>query len=732
MYRQERLTESRLKVKVIRLFGRHDDTVEHLTNVGFVTLKFHDSISKKTIITASTNVSLDGNWNQKLDLKIPISEIMTKQHVISVFYNDTPLSEHITLFDPLDDRFMRRGLVKVQIAGPPSSEQVALLDKQVISRVQSGTWPTVDWLDQLTFDKIADIQLEEAMTRGQLFLVLEVMPNLEGRVLIRDDLVDLANIKHSIDPLDMPAITPHHLPTPPPHLIIRPSPRSAPLLHRLQRLGLATMQLPPFAPSMLWKYRKWITQVNDNPRLLLLFIRSVDWLDREELEMAKELVVGFKTDQRFALCVSLMAMMLHHDKRVFDDSLCDLLKRSNGYCDDLMVYVMCMFVKNITIEQCPLLVKYIRTILGQATKESLYAAMAVYWLLEREDWIENDSWREMMGKQRMLIDNLQSLIDTVRADQDSGRGQKRDRLMSMLKDPPDHCPPLLVPFLSVALPTEPHVIISGVIPDHTSVYKSTQMPVKMAFLSDPDCQSHSVIIKTGEKVDGDLMVMQVIRVIDRLWQDYGLNLHIQTYSILPTPHQHGGWLQFVPSSSLSAILRDNHNSLLPYLNTAPEGADQRYIRSCAGYCLITFVLGVGDRHLENLLLTTDGRLFHVDYAFMFGADPKPFPPPMKLCKEMVQAMGQGVGSKEFIGFKELCLQAYQIVRLHGGLLLDLLSLHSDLVGETELAFVKDRLALEKSDVVALTDMSKLIDESVNAMFPQVMETLHKWAQYWRA
>lgn len=46
-----------------------------------------------------------------------------------------------------------------------------------------------------------------------------------------------------------------------------------------------------------------------------------------------------------------------------------------------------------------------------------------------------------------------------------------------------------------------------------------------------------------------------------------------------------------------------------------------------------------NRHLDNLLLTKDGRLFHIDFGFILGRDPKPFPPPMKLCKEMVEAMG---------------------------------------------------------------------------------------------
>jgi phosphatidylinositol 3-kinase len=55
--------------------------------------------------------------------------------------------------------------------------------------------------------------------------------------------------------------------------------------------------------------------------------------------------------------------------------------------------------------------------------------------------------------------------------------------------------------------------------------------------------------------------------------------------------------------------------------------------------VITYLLGVGDRHMENLMLTKDGHLFHIDFGWLFGRDPKPFPPPIKFCKEMVLAMG---------------------------------------------------------------------------------------------
>ena len=34
-----------------------------------------------------------------------------------------------------------------------------------------------------------------------------------------------------------------------------------------------------------------------------------------------------------------------------------------------------------------------------------------------------------------------------------------------------------------------------------------------------------------------------------------------------------------------------------------------------------------------------GHLFHVDFEYILGNDPKPFAPPMKLCEQMVVAMG---------------------------------------------------------------------------------------------
>jgi len=84
-----------------------------------------------------------------------------------------------------------------------------------------------------------------------------------------------------------------------------------------------------------------------------------------------------------------------------------------------------------------------------------------------------------------------------------------------------------------------------------------------------------------------------------------------------------GLLEFVEKSiPVSQILSSNNNSILEFFkNVAPqEGARhsvkpdvlQTYMRSCAGYCVLTYLLGVGDRHLDNILIQPSGHFFHID------------------------------------------------------------------------------------------------------------------------
>ena len=42
------------------------------------------------------------------------------------------------------------------------------------------------------------------------------------------------------------------------------------------------------------------------------------------------------------------------------------------------------------------------------------------------------------------------------------------------------------------------------------------------------------------------------------------------------------------------------------------------IASTVGSYIATYVMGVGDRHFDNILVRDDGTLFHIDFGYILG------------------------------------------------------------------------------------------------------------------
>ena len=59
----------------------------------------------------------------------------------------------------------------------------------------------------------------------------------------------------------------------------------------------------------------------------------------------------------------------------------------------------------------------------------------------------------------------------------------------------------------------------------------------------------------------------------------------------------------VDSSQLHKWIRDQNPSGPLY-----EAAVDTFTRSCAGYCVATFVLGIGDRHPDNIMVNNRGQV----------------------------------------------------------------------------------------------------------------------------
>jgi phosphatidylinositol 3-kinase len=110
---------------------------------------------------------------------------------------------------------------------------------------------------------------------------------------------------------------------------------------------------------------------------------------------------------------------------------------------------------------------------------------------------------------------------------------------------------------------------------------------------------------------------------------------------------------------------------------------------------------------------------------------------MKLCREMVEAMG-GQSSPTYQSFKDLCFVTFINLRKNANLILNLFALMvdasiTDIALEPDKAVLKvqEKFRLDLNDEEAIVYFHGLITESVESLFPQILEKLHQVSQYWR-
>lgn len=117
----------------------------------------------------------------------------------------------------------------------------------------------------------------------------------------------------------------------------------------------------------------------------------------------------------------------------------------------------------------------------------------------------------------------------------------------------------------------------------------------------------SIMVKNGDDVRQDQMVIQIIRLMDKLMKDMNLDLCLSPYAVLAISSSQG-MLEMVQNSkalsgvkSIRQFLKENHPDSSCDLGVKKEVMDT-YVKSCAGYAVITYLLGIGDRHLDNVMI----------------------------------------------------------------------------------------------------------------------------------
>ena len=377
---------------------------------------------------------------------------------------------------------------------------------------------------------------------------------------------------------------------------------------------------------------------------------------------------------------------------------------------------------------------------------------------------------EMLSAQDDLFSKIQKYHNAARAER-GRKEQKEEYLQTQLKEI------VWNKGTVIRMPLEPSLKLTGFVIGSTKIFKSALYPAVIEFKAEEVIDeatsdatldkktlakrpkvsrvaslfgreasktSYKVMFKSGDDLRQDQLIMQMFILMDRLLKKVNLDLKLTPYRILAKSTS-DGLMEFVldsqpvsqvvanyESPQILSFLRQHNPDQSAEFGVAPEALNT-YVKSVAGYCVLTYLLAIGDRHLDNLMLKTKGHLFHIDFGCIFGRDPKPYPPPFKLTKEMVEGMG-GVSSEHYAKFKTYCCQAYNWLRRSAPLILNLLNLMVDAgIDElssdpvTTLAKIQEKFRLDLTDEQAEQFFLGLINDSVTSLFPVLMEYIHKVA-----
>uniref|UniRef100_A0A3Q2QGT0 Phosphatidylinositol-4,5-bisphosphate 3-kinase, catalytic subunit delta n=1 Tax=Fundulus heteroclitus TaxID=8078 RepID=A0A3Q2QGT0_FUNHE len=248
-----------------------------------------------------------------------------------------------------------------------------------------------------------------------------------------------------------------------------------------------------------------------------------------------------------------------------------------------------------------------------------------------------------------------------------------------------------------------------------------------------------IIFKNGDDLRQDMLTLQMIRLMENLWKKEGLDLRMIPYCCLSTGNKMGLIEVVKNADTIANIQRNSSNSaataafnkdaLLNWLKSKNPGdkldqAIEEFTLSCAGYCVATYVLGIGDRHNDNIMIRETGQLFHIDFGHFLGNFKRKLGinrerVPFILTYDFVHVIQQGKtnNSEKFERFREYCEHAYKILCRNGSLFVNLFAMMKaaglpELTSSKDIQYLKDSLALGKPEDEALKNFKVKFNEAL--------------------
>merc|ERR1712176_154708 len=262
--------------------------------------------------------------------------------------------------------------------------------------------------------------------------------------------------------------------------------------------------------------------------------------------------------------------------------------------------------------------------------------------------------------------------------------------------------------------------------------------------------------KCGDDLRQDILTLQLISIMDASWLSSQIDLNMRTYQVIGTGYQVGMLELMLNSRTINDIGLRNKSHLKYISAVTPVNQHlnfhmkkENYARSVAGFSVATWVLGIGDRHPDNIMLHQNGTLFHIDFGHFLGnfkekdigglgvvkwkreRTPFVFTNAMKYCIEAKSKGNQK--KKDYTQFVKWIFSAFCEIRDRYKYVLNLLLLMvpsqmPELITESDVSFLREILRFDLNDDHAIAShverTLKICLSDTNKKFDDLIHKIH--------
>lgn len=455
-------------------------------------------------------------------------------------------------------------------------------------------------------------------------------------------------------------------------------------------------------------------------KYLTHLIKSIEWdyFDEEFNNKKEEFILKILNSDKIMDCSTLYCTrtctvkfnyedcinILYYSNEHLPDKILDILfNRILLVNDEEVIYYLPFFVnlvKNNTINS------YLLCKLLTLLKRSEKILYQTYWLLMSN--INNNIENENINNFLNLIDvEILSTMKKIHIfySQLMNKLDKYDAIIYLDEQ--------IKKFKEIPLPYDPSVKIIGFDPKSITIKDSCNKPVIITF--NTNLNTKIKIMFKKESSINDLIVMNLINLCSNILKPL-LNQDIEsvTYNVIPLT-SNSSMIEIIDDAETLHQINLENKTIFQYIieNNEDQTVEKildKFMYSFISYTLHNYMIGLGDRHLENIMIKRNGVIFHIDFDFIMGDDPYSKSSSLKINSGMLSALS-GKKKDRYNTYLKLCSKGVIILRKWFDMFFILLNQIPKFNDQKIEKFIMSRFQPRQTDSVVIDELMNIINNS---------------------